>query len=148
MRNKILDDLKTAMKAQNKELLSVIRMIKGSMQLEELDKKRELNDDEVVSIIAKQIKTRKESINEFIKGNRNDLIEKTQSEIDILNKYMPEQLNEEEILVVIDEIINDLKPTSASDMGKVMKEVSVKLKGKADLSLVSKLIKDKLSNLG
>ena len=148
MRNKILDDLKTAMKAQNKELLSVIRMIKGSMQLEELDKKRELNDDEVVSIIAKQIKTRKESINEFIKGNRNDLIEKTQSEIYILNKYMPEQLNEEEILVVIDEIINDLKPTSASDMGKVMKEVSVKLKGKADLSLVSKLIKDKLSNLG
>ena len=97
MREQILNDMKQAMKNQDKETLAVIRMVKGAMQMEELNLKRELNDDEVIAIIAKQIKTRKESIAEFEKANREDLITKTQSEIEILNKYMPEQLSEEEI---------------------------------------------------
>ena len=79
MRNQILEDLKTAMKNQDKETLSVIRMIKGAIQMEELNTKRELTDDEVIGIVSKQIKTRKESIAEFEKGNRNDLIEQTES---------------------------------------------------------------------
>ena len=146
MRNKILEDMKNAMKAQDKELLSVLRMVKGAIQMQELDKKRELTDDEVALVIAKEIKTRKESIVEFEKGGRNDLVSKTESEIDILNKYMPEQLSEEEINKIIDEAFNTLNPT-ASDIGRVMGYITPKVKGKADLSLVSKTVKDRLSNL-
>ena len=147
MRNQILEDLKNAMKAQDKEKLAVIRMIKGAMQLEELEKKHELNDEEMVSIIAKQIKTRKESIVEFEKGNRQDLIEKTNNEIEILNKYMPEQLSEEEIEKVITDVFNEINPTGLSDIGKIMGKISPMLKGKADLGLVNKLIKERLNNI-
>ena len=147
MRNQILEDLKNAMKAQDKEKLAVIRMIKGAMQLEELEKKHELNDEEMVNIIAKQIKTRKESIIEFEKGNRQDLIEKTNNEIEILNKYMPEQLSEEEIEKVITDVFNEINPTGLSDIGKIMGKISPMLKGKADLGLVNKLIKERLNNI-
>lgn len=147
MREKILNDLKEAMKNQEKTKLSVIRMIKGAMQMEELNLKRPLNDEEVIMVISKQIKTRKESIVEFEKGNRQDLIDKTNEEIEILNTYMPEQLNEEEILKVIDEAFKEINPSSPSDMGKIMSFVSPKLRGKADMSFVSKTIKEKLTNL-
>ena len=143
MREKILEDLKNAMKAQDKETLSVIRMVKGAMQMQELDKKAPLTDDEVIGVIAKEIKTRKESIIEFEKGGRTDLIEKTNKEIEILNKYMPEQLSEEEVMAIIDEAFNTLNPT-ASDMGKVMGYITPKVKGKADLSMVSKIVKGRL----
>lgn len=146
MRERILEDLKRAMKEQNKKELSVIRMLKGAMQMEELNKKSELTDDEVIALIAKQIKTRKESIEEFKKGNREDLISETEEEIDILNKYMPEQLTEEEILVVINEAFDKINPSSIKDMGKIMSEVNPKLRGRADMGYVSKIIKDKLSN--
>src|SRR5574344_310020 len=135
MREKILEDLKAFMKAQDKESLSVIRMVKGAMQMEELNTKRPLTDDEVITIISKQIKTRKESIAEFIKGNRNDLVEQTNREIDILNKYMPEQLSEDEIKNIIDEAFKIINPKGMSDMGKVIGSISVKLKGKADMGL-------------
>ena len=147
MRERILEDLKSAMKAQDKELLSVIRMVKGAIQMEELDKKHELSDDEVITVISKQIKTRKESIEEFKKGNRQDLIEQTESEIDILNKYMPEQLSEEEVNKIIDDIFIELKPTSIRDMGKIMGAASSKLNGRADKSYISTYIKNKLNNL-
>ena len=101
MREKILNDLKEAMKNQEKTKLSVIRMVKGAMQMEELNLKRPLTDEEVVMVISKQIKTRKESIVEFEKGNRQDLIDQTNAEIEILNTYMPEQLSEDEVLKVI-----------------------------------------------
>lgn len=146
MREKILEDLKNAMKSQDKEKLAVIRMVKGAMQLEELEKKHELNDDEMINIIAKQIKTRKESIIEFEKGNRQDLIDKTNNEINILNEYMPEQLSEEEILKVIEEVFNEINPKGLSDIGKIMGKISPILKGKADLGIVNKLIKEKLGN--
>lgn len=146
MRERILEDLKRAMKEQNKKELSVIRMLKGAMQMEELNKKSELTDDEVIALIAKQIKTRKESIEEFKKGNREDLISETEEEINILNKYMPEQLSEEEILVVINEAFDKINPSSIKDMGKIMSEVNPKLRGRADMGYVSKIIKDKLSN--
>jgi hypothetical protein len=145
MKERILEDLKTAMKAQDKEKLAVIRMVKGAISLEEINTKKELTDDDVIAIIAKQIKTRKESIAEFTKGARQDLIDQTQREIDILNKYMPEQLSEEEILKTIDAIFNDIKPTGISDMGKVMKEATNRLRGKADMSFVSSKIKEKLN---
>lgn len=147
MREKILEDLKNAMKNQDKERLSVIRMVKGAMQLEELEKKHELSDDEMVSIISKQIKTRKDSIIEFEKGKRQDLIDKTNSEIAILNEYMPKQLSIEEINKEIDKIFEELNPTSISDIGKIMGKASSLFKGKADLGEVNKLIKERLNNL-
>ena len=147
MRNKLLADLVTAMKSQDKETLSVLRMVKGAIQLEEINTKHELNDDEFIGVVSKQIKTRKESINEFEKAGRIDLIEQTSKEIEILNKYMPEQLSEEEVLKVIDEAFDAVKPSTQSDMGKLMGFVTPKLKGKADMSFVSKTIKERLSNL-
>lgn len=147
MRERILNDLKEAMKNQDKKTLAVIRMVKGAMQMEELNKKAELTDDEVISLIAKQIKTRKESIVEFEKGNRQDLIDATNEEIEILNKYMPEQLSDEEINKIIDEIFEEVKPTSIRDMGKIMGTANSKLKGRADMGVVSSIIKEKLNNL-
>lgn len=147
MREKILKDLVSAMKSQDKETLSVLRMIKGAIQLEEINKKSELNDEDVIGVVSKQIKTRKESITEFEKAGRNDLIEQTSKEIEILSKYMPEQLSEEEVLKVIDKAFDVVNPSAQSDMGKLMGFVTPKLKGKADMSFVSKTIKERLSNL-
>ena len=144
MRNQILEDLKTAMKNQDKLRLSVIRMVKSSIQMEELNKKRELNDDEVIDIISKQIKTRKDSINEFEKGGRQDLVEATQKEIDILTEYLPKQLTEEEITAIIDKAFEDIKPQSMKDMGRIMKEITPQVKGKADMGKISSIIKSRL----
>lgn len=147
MRNKLLNDLITAMKNQDKETLGVLRMVKGAIQLEEINLKHELSDDEFITIISKQIKTRKESITEFEKAGRTDLIEQTSKEIEILNKYMPEQLSNDEVLKIIDEAFSSINPKSQSDMGKLMGYVNPKLKGKADMSYVSKTIKEKLTNM-
>lgn len=145
MREKILNDMKEAMKAQDKETLQVVRMIKGAMQMEELNKKRELIDEEVIDVISKQIKSRKESIREFEKGNRQDLIEQTEKEIVILQTYMPEQLTEQEVKEIIDEAISEVKPEKMSDMGKIMSIVTPKVKGKTDMGMVSAYIKEQLS---
>lgn len=144
MRNQILEDLKTAMKNQDKEKLAVIRMVKGAIQMSELNKKHELNDEEVIDVITKEIKSRKDSINEFKKGGREDLITKTQAEIDILSTYLPKQLTEEELNKIIDEVFEVVKPESSKDMGKVMKELTPQVKGKADMGLVSKIVKEKI----
>ncbi len=147
MKERLLNDLKEAMKNKEKEKLSVIRMVKGAIQLEEINKKRDLTDDEIITIIAKQIKTRKESIVEFEKGGREDLISQTQSEIDLLNVYMPEQMSEEEVIAIIDSVFDEVKPTSVKDMGKLMGAITPKVKGKADLGFVNKIIREKLNNL-
>lgn len=147
MKEKIMIDLKNAMKNQNKDLLNVVRMVKGAIQLEEINKKRDLTDDEVVAVIAKQIKTRKETIGDLEKSGRTDLIKQTEKEISILEKYMPAMMSEEEINKVIDEVFNEVNPTSQADTGKVMGKLSPLLKGKADMSLVNKLVKEKLNNL-
>ena len=147
MRERILNDLKEAMKMQDKERLTVIRMLKGSMQMEELNKKRELSDEEVISVVTKEIKSRNDSIKEFEKGKREDLIAKTKEEIEILKAYLPEQLSLEEALEIIDKAFDDIKPTSPKDMGKIMKEVSPKLKGRFDMGKVSAIIKEKLNSI-
>ena len=147
MKQNLLNDLVAAMKSQDKETLSVLRMVKGAIQLEEISKKAELTDEDFIGVVSKQIKTRKESLVEFEKAGRVDLVEQTNKEIEILNKYMPEQLSEEEVLKVIEEAFNTINPEKTSDMGKLMGFVTPKLKGKADMSFVSKTIKEKLSNL-
>ena len=147
MRERILNDLVAAMKNKDKEVLAVLRMVKGAIQLEEINKKQQLNDEDIISVLSKQIKTRKESIVEFEKAGREDLITQTKGEIEILSKYMPEQLSEEEVLKVIDEAFDTVKPEKPSDMGKLLGFVTPKLKGKADMGFVSKTIKEKLANL-
>ena len=143
----INQDLKEAMKSQNKEKLNVVRMVKGAIQLAQVELKRELSDEEVIDVISKQIKMRKDSIVEFSKGGREDLVNQYQSEIDLLVTYMPEQLSLEEVQQIIDEVIENVKPTSVKQMGLVMKEVSPKVKGKFDMGEVSKIIKEKLGSL-
>ncbi len=145
MREQLLNDLKEAMKSKDKERLNVIRMIKAAMQMEELKLKRNCTDEELITIIGKQIKTRKESITEFEKGNRTDLIDQTNKEIELLSTYMPEQLSEEEVLKEIDDAFVTVQPESMKDMGKLMGILNPKLKGKVDMSFVSKVIREKLN---
>lgn len=147
MRERILNDLKTAMKNQDRETLKVIRMVKGSMQLLEIELKHELSDDEVIGVISKEIKTRRDSVKEFEKGNRNDLVEETLAEIEILEKYLPEQLSDEEIENILSDVFNKVSPKGMQDMGKIMGMVTPLVKGKADLGMVSSKVKEKLSNL-
>lgn len=138
-------DMIEAMKAHEKERLTVIREVKAGLKQANIDLKKEINDELVIEIVSRGIKTRKESIKEFEKGNRNDLIEKTQFEIDILNKYLPEQLTEEEINEIINKVFEEVQPSSAKDMGKVMGAVTPLVKGKADMGLVSSIIRNKLN---
>lgn len=144
MRERILNDLVTFMKTQEKEKLIVIRMVKGAIQMEELNKKRELTDEEVIDVITKQIKTRNESIEEFKKGNRNDLMEKTEREIKILEVYLPEPLTNEEIDEIIEQAFAEVQPSAPQDMGKLMGLITPKVKGKADMGMISKRVKEKL----
>lgn len=144
---KLNEDMKVAMKEKNSFLLAVIRMAKGAIQLEAINKKQELTYDEEVSIISKQIKMRNDSIVEFKKANRVDLIEQYTKEVELLKKYMPEELSDEEIDKVIEEAFNIVKPSSTKDMGLIMKEISPKLKGRADMQMVNCKIKERLNNL-
>lgn len=147
LNDRIMNDLKEAMKNKDSFKLSVIRMVKGAIQLEKINKKRDLNDEEVIDVISKQIKLRKDSINEFEKAGRNDLADTTKKEVEVLNEYMPEQLSSEEVNKIIDEAFAKINPTSQKDMGLIMKEVTPKVKGKADMGEISKIIKEKLSNI-
>ncbi len=144
---RINKDMIEAMKSKDTFTLSVIRMVKGAIQLEKINLKRELNDDEVISVISKQIKMRNDSIAEFEKANRQDLVDQYKKENEILNKYLPEPLTEEEVNKIIDEAFEKVNPTSPKDMGLIMREVSPKVNGRADKGKVSQIIKDKLANL-
>ena len=144
---RINEDMKMAMKAQDKETLNVVRMIKSAIQMAKIELKHELTDEEVIDVVSKQIKMRKDSIVEFSKASRSDLVEQYNKEITILNKYMPEQLSYDEVVKIIEDAFTLINPTSQKQMGLIMKEVNPKVKGKYDMGEVSKLIKDKLSNL-
>lgn len=138
-------DMIEAMKNKEKERLTVIRMVKASLKQEQIDKKKEINDDLLIDVVNKQIKMRRDSITEFEKANRQDLIDKTQNEINILLKYLPEQLSEEVVLKIIDEIFQEIKPESQKDMGRIMGLAQKKLKGKTDMKNVSEIIKERLT---
>ena len=137
-------DMIAAMKAGEKEKLTVIRMVKAALKQEQIDHKKEINDDLLIDVVNKQIKMRKDSIAEFEKANRTDLVDKTQSEIDILTTYLPEQLSTEEVEKIINDIFEEVEPEGMKDMGKVMGLAQGKLKGKADMKEVSTIIRNKL----
>lgn len=147
MYEKIKSDIVSALKEKDTLKLQTLRGVKGEVDLEHINKKVEINDDLVISVISHQIKTRRESILEFEKGNREDLITKTKNEIDLLQTYLPAQLSDEEINKILDDAFNKVNPTSSKEMGLIMKEVTPLLKGKADMSKVSALIKERLANL-
>ena len=127
MVEKLKQDMIEAMKNKEKERLTVIRMVKAAMDQEHIDRKREINDELLIDVVNKQIKMRKDSISEFEKGGRSDLIEATQKEVDILMNYLPEQLSIEEVKDIISAIFDEVKPEGQKDMGKVMKEATSQL---------------------
>ena len=147
MYDKIKEDIVKALKDKDTLKLQTLRGVKGEVDLEHINKKVDINDDLIISVISHQIKTRKESVAEFEKGNREDLISKTNDEIALLQTYLPKQLDENEINAILDDAFKKVNPTSQKDMGLIMKEVSPLLKGKADMSIVSSLIKERLANL-
>lgn len=147
MKEQIQKDMIEAMKSHDKDKLNVIKLLKAAIQMEEINNKKTLSDSDVMNIIVKQVKMRKDAISDFEKAKRNDLIESYNKEIEVLNTYLPKQLSTDEINQIIDEAFCAINPTSQSDMGKIMKEVSPKLKARADMGYVSKIIKEKLSNI-
>ena len=144
MIEKLEKDMITAMKEHEKDRLTVIRMVKAALKQEQIDHKKEINDELLIDVVNKQIKMRKDSLAEFEKGGRQDLIDKTQEEINVLMEYLPEQLSTEEVQKIIEEIFSEVKPEGPKDMGKVMGLAQAKLKGKADMKEVSTMIKEKL----
>ena len=147
MLEKFNGDIISAMKAKDSFRLSVLRMVKGALQLEKINNKKELNDELLIDVVGKQIKMRNDSISEFRKASRDDLVEKNEKEVEILKEYLPEQLSLEEVSSIIDEVFTKINPTSMRDMGSIMKEVTPLVKGKYDMQEVSSIIKNKLSSL-
>lgn len=143
MIEKINEDLKISMKGQDKFSLSVLRMLKSALQLESINKKGDLTDDEAIAVIKKQVKMRTDSIVEFKRFNKTDEIEALQKEIELLKKYLPEEMSETEIDQHIEEIFTKLNPTSMKDMGTIMKELQ-SIASRADMSVVSKKVKDRI----
>src|SRR5690625_729201 len=133
-------DMKHAMKRKDKDTLNVIRMVKASLQNESIKlSKSELSEDEEMTILSRELKQRKDSLQEFNSAGRSDLVEKTKDEIKILEKYMPEQYSEEELEGIVQKTIQETGATSIQDMGKVMGALMPKIKGKADGSHVNQL---------
>lgn len=145
MFEKITKDLTEAMKNKDAFRLSVLRMLKSALKNEEINKKSPLTDDEVLAIIKKQVKTRKDSMNEYASYNRMDLADSLQKEIDILNEYLPEELSDEELEKVIAETITKLNADSVKQMGLVIKTISSEYGARCDMAKVSKIVKEKLS---
>ena len=145
MITRIDEDLKLALKNQDKFTLSVLRMLKSEFINESRKGTlHELTEEEAIKVIKRQVKTRKDSIKEYTSYGKTDLTKELEQEVEILSKYLPEELTEEQIIQVIDSVFSELKPTSMKDMGSVMKAVSAKITN-ADMAFVSKTIKDRLN---
>ncbi|MEQ2526236.1 GatB/YqeY domain-containing protein [Robertmurraya yapensis] len=138
-------DMKQAMKNKEKDKLSVIRMVKASLQNEALKLGQELSEDEELTVLSREVKQRKDSLHEFEKAGREDLVEKIRTELQYVEEYMPQQLTEEEVSKIVQESIAEVGASSKAEMGKVMAAIMPKVKGKADGSLVNKLVQQHLS---
>lgn len=141
---KLSTDMKDAMRAGDKLRLSTIRFLLSELKNAEIAKGEELSDEETVEIVQRQIKRRREAIDQYRKGGREDLAEKEEAEASILERYLPKQLTDEEIIAVIEEAISQTGASSKKEMGKVMGAVMPKVKGKADGARVSRLVSERL----
>ncbi len=148
LKDKIQEDLKAAMLARDEAKLSAIRMLKSALQYHEIQKGGAgytATDEDVIDVIGREIKKRKESIELYEKGGRQELADKEKAEVDVLQAYLPEQMSEDEVRTLVEEAIKQTGASSMQDMGKVMGALMPKTKGKADAGLVSQLVKQKLS---
>lgn len=144
LKQKLQEDLKTSMKNKDTLRKSVITLIRSSIKQVEVDKRVELNDDDIIDIISKQLKQRNDSLEQFLDAGREDLVEETRSEIEVLKEYLPQQLSEEELNEIVKQTISEVGATSMKDMGKIMSVIKPKTKGRADGKLINKLVKENL----
>jgi len=142
--NKIKDDLKSAMKGRDKKAVSAIRLILSSIKQKEVDTRQEIEDPEVITILGKLAKQRKDSISQYKSASRNDLADIEEHELQIINSYLPTQLSETEIKNIVVTAIEEIGAQGPKDMGKVMGKLKEQLKGKADMGLVSRTVKESL----
>ena len=147
LKEQLTEDMKTAMKAkaEGKQRLAVIRMVRSAIRQAEIDGKTELDDAGVVSIISKEVKSRRDSIEEFRKGGREDLVEQNEAEIAVLMPYLPKQLSEDEIRELVKAAVAQTGASSQKDMGKVMGALMPKVKGRADGKLVNTIVRELLN---
>jgi uncharacterized protein len=142
----LAEDLKTAMKNKDRIRKDVVILIRSSIKQVEVDERRDCTDDDVLQIIMKQVKQRKDALEAFKQGQRDDLIEQTEAEISILSQYLPEQLTEEELAEIVKKAVEEMEAKSIKDMGKVMSHVMEQTKGKADGKTVNQLVRRQLSS--
>jgi hypothetical protein len=144
LREKINEDMKTAMKAREADKLAAIRLLQAALKQKEVDERVELTDDLVLSIIEKMLKQRKDSIEQYTAGNRLDLVAKEEFEVGVLSAYMLAQLSDTEVGAILDGVIAETGATSAKDMGKVMNALRPKVAGRADMGKLSAIVKGRL----
>lgn len=147
MKEELLNDLKEAMKNKDTLKKDTVTCLRAAILQVEKDTQKTLSEEEMNAIVAKEVKKRKESIDAYIKGGREDIVENLNKEIEILSKYLPEQLSEEQIKNLVLEAIESTQATSPKDMGKVMQYLRPKTAGKADGKMVSDIVKEKLNNM-
>ena len=145
LKARISDDMKAAMRAKDAPRLSAVRLILAAIKQREVDERKELADADVVAVIEKMIKQRRESIAQYEQASRKDLADVEKFELQLLSGYLPQQMNDGEISQAVDAAISEAKPTGIKDMGKVMALLKPRLAGKADMGKVSNLVKAKLS---
>jgi uncharacterized protein YqeY len=142
IKEQIMDDMKHYMKEKNEVALNAIRLLRADIKNAEIDKQKELTDEEVIHIVSSSIKKRKESIEMYIKGSRQDLVDKEEKEIKVIEKYLPEQLSDEEIRKVVLETIDDEEERNKKNFGIIMRKVIGKIKNRAEGSKINKLVKE------
>lgn len=145
IKDKIVDDMKTAMRAQEKERLATIRLILAALKQREVDERVVLTDEQILATLNKMIKQRRDSITQYTTGNRKDLADKEDAEIKVIQTYLPAQLSEQDVAKEVTAAIKESGATSAKDMGKVMGLLKTKLAGKADMTVVSAKVKEQLA---
>ena len=145
LKNQIIADMKSAMKAKDSATLKAVRMIVEAIKQKEVDTREDLDDQGILAVIQKMVKQRKDSIDQFTQAGRGDLVAVEEDELKVINLYMPKQLSENEIESVVDQVISQTGASGMQDMGKLMGVLKGELSGKADMGIVSKIIKSKLS---
>ncbi len=145
LKDRLIQDMKEAMKARDQLRLSTLRLLISEIKNKEIEAKGELKDEDILAIIQKAVKQRQDSIAQYEKGGRQDLADKEKAELEILKAYLPEELSREEILEIIDQAIAATGASSPKEMGKVMREVMPKVKGRADGKVVNELVRKRLA---
>lgn len=147
LKNQITEDMKSAMKAGEKDRLKVVRLILAAIKQVEVDKRIKLDDSAVLAVLDKMVKQRRDSVEQFENGNREDLAAIERAEIEVLETYLPEQLSADELAAMVDEVIAATGAESMRDMGKVMGQIKAKAAGRADMGVVSATVKERLNAL-